>query len=194
MAIERCVAAGGDKQTIEVVEIDVVPVSYTTNGATNLLVRVIGDLLEVFEDVDDAPSPGLREDIFRKVEVDISTPKAKASSYEITEIVDVESYRPRIDGNTWHLSETDLNFLVDGTGVLGVGSCGEPYPTYLACMLALRNGTDLRIMRHDTIPDDAVILGAGFMVLSPPPYLIALHTDFTLGVSWRLPRTHTRLS
>jgi len=94
----------------------------------------------------------------------------KGSSYEILDHVDLKSYRPRIEGDLWYLSELDLRFLQDGTGVLGVGSCGEPYPCYLACLLALRGGKEITIRRQDTLPDDAVVLVAGFMVsnsLSP---------------------------
>ena len=82
-------------------------------------------------------------------------------------------YQPRIEGDLWYLSELDLQFLQDGTGVLGVGSCGEPYPVYLACLVALRNGGDITIRRQDTLPDDAVVLVAGFMVigfLMPPDF------------------------
>jgi len=84
--------------------------------------------------------------------------------------VDLKNYRPRIEGDLWYLSEIDLQFLLDGAGVLGVGSCGEPYPSYLACLLALRNGEDITVMRQDTLPDNAVVLVAGFMG-SPSVYL-----------------------
>ena len=43
-AIEECVAAGGSRKTIEIVEVEAVPVLYTTNGATRLFVRVVADL------------------------------------------------------------------------------------------------------------------------------------------------------
>lgn len=88
----------------------------------------------------------------------------KASTHNILEHIDVESYRPRIEGDIWHLSEIDLKFLMDGSGVLAVGSCGEPYPSYIACLIALENGKGLRIRRQDTIPDDALVMPAGFMV------------------------------
>jgi hypothetical protein len=93
---------------------------------------------------------------------------SKGSSYDIVEHVDLRSYRPRIEGDLWYLSELDLLFLQDGTGVLGVGSCGEPYPVYLACLLALRNGGDIIIRRQDTLPDNAVVLVSGFMVKITP--------------------------
>ncbi|XMA08178.1 hypothetical protein WAI453_000969 [Rhynchosporium graminicola] len=178
VTIERCVAAGGNRKTIEVVEIDKIPISYVTNGATRLLVRVVGDLVDGYEEAHSAPdSPVSRDTLehaslspLRKQDSEKVPATIKGSSYEITESVNLESYRPRIEGDFWYLSELDLQFLQDGTGVLGVGSCGEPYPAYIACLLALQNGEDLTIRRQDTLPDDAVILVAGFMG-SPTVYL-----------------------
>ena len=176
-AIRQCVAAGGSKKTIEVVEIDVVPVSYVTNGATRVLVRVVGDLVEGSEEsFDDAPEQLLNGERFSKSNLVSIVPNhikenaiSKASCYEVIENVDLESYRPRIEGDLWYLSEIDLQFLLDGAGVLGVGSCGEPYPSYLACLLALRSGEDITIMRQDTLKDDAVVLVGGFMACLPFP-------------------------
>lgn len=177
LAIERCIAAGGNKRTVELVEVETVPVSYVTNGATRLFVRVVGDLVEGYEEHQDSSQPHLDGDAYRKP-TDFSSLRngipndhslmSKGSSYDIVEHVDLRSYRPRIEGDLWYLSELDLQFLQDGTGVLGVGSCGEPYPVYLACLLALRNGGEIIIRRQDTLPDNAVVLVGGFMVKIPP--------------------------
>jgi Protein of unknown function (DUF917), N-terminal len=151
-------------------------VSYVTNGATRLFVRVVGDLVEGYEEPQTSTIPYLNGDAFRKPLNFSSLPNglsgglplmSKGSSFDIPEHVDLKSYRPRIEGDLWYLSELDLQFLQDGTGVLGVGSCGEPYPVYLACLLALRNGGDIIIRRQDTLPDNAVVLVGGFMVGSP---------------------------
>ncbi|KAH7360490.1 hypothetical protein BKA65DRAFT_493249 [Rhexocercosporidium sp. MPI-PUGE-AT-0058] len=178
LAIERCVAAGGNRTTIEVVEVEAIPISYVTNGAARLLVRVVGDLVEGYEETHSSPDSPVSSDAFekfstcplREVDSEKSSATTKGSSYEVIEHVDINSYRPRIEGDFWYLSELDLQFLQDGTGVLGVGSCGEPYPAYVACLLALRNGEDITIRRQDTLPDDAVVLVAGFMG-SPTVYL-----------------------
>ena len=168
LATERCVAGGGKRETVEVVEVEVVPISYVTNGASELYVRVIGDLLESYEGTFEAPESFYGE-TFHKSNL-ISTISNglsdihKGSSYDIIENVDLESYHPRIEGDLWYLSEIDIQFLSDGTGILGVGSCGEPYPTYLALLEVLRSGGDLIIRRHDTFPDDGVVLVAGYMV------------------------------
>ncbi|CAL3965121.1 hypothetical protein PZA11_002059 [Diplocarpon coronariae] len=178
LAIERCIAAGGNIKTIEIVEVDVIPVSYVTNGATRLLVRVVGDLVDGYEESHDDTGSMARREVSQKIGgsclltgiSDETSSISKGSSYEVQEYVDLNSYRPRIEGDFWYLSEMDLQFLQDGTGVLAVGSCGEPYPAYIACLLALQNGEDITIRRQDTLPDDAVVLVAGFMG-SPSVYL-----------------------
>jgi hypothetical protein len=155
-----------------VVEVEAVPISYVMNGATQLYVRVIGDLAEDYEEVlEPAELPPRREALLRP-NLAAAVPGSltgthKSSSYDITENIDLKTYRPRIKGDLWYLSEIDIQFLSDGTGILGVGSCGEPYPTYLALLEVLRNGRDLTIRRQDTFPDDGVVLVAGYMVRNP---------------------------
>lgn len=168
LATERCVAAGGDKATIQVVEVDVIPMSYVINGATRVLVRVVADLIDGYEEHYEESEFDKR--IYQQPSKTARLPdhsqeaSSKGSSYEIAEQVNIPSYRPRIEGDYWYLSELDIQFLQDGTGILGVGSCGEPYPAYVACLQALRNGKDIRIRRQDTFPDNGIVLVAGFMV------------------------------
>jgi hypothetical protein len=169
LATERCVAAGGQRDTVEVVEVEVVPISYVTNGATQLYVRVIGNLVEGYEETFETTESFLQGETFQKSDMISALPDGlsdihKGSSYEIAENIDLQTYRPRIEGDIWYLSEIDLQFLSDGTGILGVGSCGEPYPTYLALLEVLRSGGNLTIRRHDTFPENGTVLVAGFMV------------------------------
>lgn len=145
--------------------------SYVNNQAYRLVVRVVGDLLEGFGDDNDDPESLLDDVDINLVKLGTSFEVsqdpdfvAKGASYDILEHVDLEAYRPRIEGDFWYLSEIDLAFLNDGTGILGVGSTGEPYASYLACLIKLRNGEEITIRRQDTFPDDGVVLSPGFMV------------------------------
>lgn len=161
LAAERCIAAGGDPDTVEIVEVDLVPISYVTNGATRIMVRVISDLVASQDAVTFEKENINRERIDATFAMDST---GKASDHEVTKAVDIASYGPRIEGDLWYVSSTDLDFLQDGTGVLAVGSCGEPHPTYLACMELLKSGTPITIKRHASIKDSQVVLVAGFMV------------------------------
>lgn len=171
LAFERCIQAGGKKETIEIVEVDVVPMSYVNNQAYRLIVKVVGDLQDgheepLFEMESVIDGPFLESLVFSTPVNTFQESKAmsKGSSYDVVDHVDLTTYRPRIEGDLWYISETDLAFLNDGTGILGVGSTGEPYASYLACLVKLRNGEDITIRRQDTFPDDGVVLSPGFMV------------------------------
>lgn len=186
LAIERCVAAGGDRDTIEIVEVEAVPVSYTMNGSTELFVRVVGDLANNEESSESAEEIVL-SDAFFEADISLRQPSAlsisestKGSSYDITDRIDLATYYPRVEGDLWYVSELDLDFLSEGTGVLGVGSCGEPYPSYLALREILRNGKDLTIRRQDTLPDSATVLVCGFMV---SPHLLPISLSRAYGDS-----------
>lgn len=183
LAVERCVSAGGNPRAVEIVEVDLIPMSYVTNGATRVVVRVVSDLVEGQNSV-------TREEDFLHPEMHNSRclidTEGKASNYEFIETIDFKSYRPRIEGDLWYVSQTDLDFLQDGTGVLGVGSCGEPYPTYLACKELLRSGTPIIIRRQGSIKDAETVLVGGFMA-SPylpilgAPYTSQNHTNYSKG-------------
>ncbi|KPI41319.1 Hydantoin utilization protein A [Cyphellophora attinorum] len=169
LAMERCIRAGGSKATLEVVEVELIPISYVTDGSTRLIVRVVADLLESQEEPETFEM-SLHDNWAKKLDNYTNSCDSKATSYELAHQLDVEGYRPRIEGDLWYLSKTDLQFLQDGTGVLGVGSCGDAYPSYIACLSALARGEDITIRRQDSITDDATVLIAGFMG-SPTVYL-----------------------
>lgn len=161
LAAKHCIAAGGDPHAIEVVEVDLVPISYVTNGATRVMVRVVSDLVESQEAIT-FEEENVCLDPYNPMHAMKTTDKT--SRHQVIRAVNIESYRPRIEGDLWHVSSTDLDFLQDGTGVLGVGSCGEPYPTYLACMELLKDGTPITIRKQESIKDSEIVLVAGFMV------------------------------
>jgi hypothetical protein len=179
LAMERCVAAGGSRATLEVIEIELIPISYVTDGATRLIVRAVADLSEAPEDVQTFEVPLYeRCDEVDSLESYTKRDDSDATSYDIVQNLDLEIYRPRLVGDLWYLSQIDLQFLQDGAGVLGVGSCGDPYPSYVACLGALGKGEKITIKKQDSISEDAVVLVAGFMV-SPARDLFLSVADST---------------
>ncbi|KAK7058791.1 hypothetical protein VNI00_001415 [Paramarasmius palmivorus] len=163
-AKKKCVEAGAKPESVKVVEVQVLPVQYVTNQATRLIVRAIGEIgdsasdrLVVFQDDND-----VGEDIDAP-EKTSSTPPPSITPKEVEEIINYETYRPLIKDNVWHLSETDLFFIMEGCGILGTGGGGTPYPAYLMCRAILRNGGSIRIIDHTSLPDDAEIVRGGVM-------------------------------
>lgn len=166
-AREKCSASGGDKMNSEVIELETIPVSYVTNGAMRIIIRVVAELVgydqeDLITDTDLTNREWIESQNEEPVVTDIEIP----FEYINTKLTarEIGLYKPRIEEDFWYLSEVDLNFLIDGTGVLGVGSCGEPYATYLACLETIKCGGDIKIQAQSMIADNAIVMCVGFIV------------------------------
>lgn len=62
---------------------------------------------------------------------------------------------------TWSLSETDIDALEIGAGILGTGGGGNPYIGKLRAREALRAGQDLRILPIEALKDDDRVVSLG---------------------------------
>jgi hypothetical protein len=164
---------------------------YVTNQATRIIIKAIGELgipnepwlpkADSIEHADMEEDPDSMQQIILE-----GSDGAKE--------IDYQSYRPKIVGNEWILSETDLceytrtailwfsTLLVQSSSrkdaeSLGQfvsidvpvilethilqGGGGDPYPTYLKTRQMLRDGKELRIVDHSSLPNDAVLARGG---------------------------------
>ncbi|KAJ6460352.1 hydantoinase/oxoprolinase [Mycena vitilis] len=159
-AIAKAILAGAEEQSVSVAEINILPVQYVTNQATRIIVKAIGELgvsTESWLPKNNAPydtDPEEEPESTQEIILDGSDGETG---------IDYRSYRPKVVGNEWILSETDLFFIQEGCGVLGTGGGGNPYPTYLKTRQMLRDGKVLRIVDHSSLADDAVLARGGFM-------------------------------
>ncbi|KAF5322652.1 hypothetical protein D9619_002210 [Psilocybe cf. subviscida] len=168
-AVDQAINAGGDPNTSRIVDVNVLPVQYVTNQATRIIVRAVGELaaedssaMEVYISSDD--SDVLDEEYTAPQDEETSTTASIAHhTPSVQEAIDYATYRPRIDGDKWILSETDLFFIMEGCGILGTGGGGLPYPAYLICRQILRDGGTISIVDHSSLNDDDVVARGGFM-------------------------------
>ncbi|BFZ58753.1 hypothetical protein PYCC9005_005818 [Savitreella phatthalungensis] len=158
-AIERCIAAGADPQTVTLADVTTIPIQYVTNQL-RVIVKCVGELdlarLGTADDSeleDDSPTDTASE-----------TP-SKASALEADDsIIDLSTYKPYITADRqWILSETDLRFLCVGTYVLGCAGGGSPYPEFLQLRDMVRRGHKLRVAECESVKDDDVVLWGGHM-------------------------------
>ena len=71
--------------------------------------------------------------------------------------IDIDAYRPKVVNGEWFLSELDLEWIAEGSGVLGVGGGGSThYPAIMAREI-LRKGGNIRVKKITDIPDDKYI-------------------------------------
>ncbi|KAJ7650661.1 hydantoinase/oxoprolinase [Roridomyces roridus] len=153
-AIAKAVAAGAEASTVSIAEINILPVQYVTNQATRIIVRAVGELGTFQEAHGLQASQRISADIDEEPE---TVQNNAGDSWDQVKI-DFQTYTPKIEGNEWVLSETDLCELL-----ARCGGGGDPYPTYLKTRQMLRDGKILRIIDHSCLPDEAVLARGCYM-------------------------------
>lgn len=143
------------------------------DGTFRLVVRVVSSIKDVAalgrnhtetEDMDyDQDSSFTTADHLRDSESTHADSRAQHSQ------LDVEGYRPDIKNGIWTVSETDIELLIAGTGVLGVGCIGEATNQLLSLKACLREGRKIRIVSCSSVGDDDVICA--------PLYMVSAHLD-----------------
>ena len=61
----------------------------------------------------------------------------------------------------WTLTESDIDRIAIGVGILGTGGGGSPYLQMLIAKQMLREGKRIRMIRPRDLTDDAQIIGLG---------------------------------
>ncbi|KAF3015963.1 hypothetical protein E8E14_012666 [Neopestalotiopsis sp. 37M] len=117
-AIRLCREAGGRADSAEIVDLEIIPETYTFDGSFRLLVRAVSD-------IDDAASGlacEIEPELYDTVPIETeSKPESLRNNTKVQEDVpqsqlDITTYHPAIFNDIWTLTETDIDLLVDGTG------------------------------------------------------------------------------
>ncbi|EPQ50447.1 hypothetical protein GLOTRDRAFT_82362 [Gloeophyllum trabeum ATCC 11539] len=166
MAIDRAVEAGADRNTVEVAEIDTIPLQYVANQV-RIIVKAIGDLASGAGDLHSVN--GIAEE--DEPEVDEREQEGvKARVREVpSAALNIDAYRPRIVTSKetgipeWYVSEVDIGWLADGCYVLGCAGGGSPFPEFIQLRDQLRAGHTLRVIDSSHLSPDANIYWGGHM-------------------------------
>ncbi|KAL2281723.1 hypothetical protein FJTKL_11403 [Diaporthe vaccinii] len=166
-AIVMCEQAGGDPSDVEIVDLETIPEPYAMDGTFRLVVRVVSSIKDVAalgrnhtetEDMDyDQDSSFTTAGQLHDSERTRADGRAQHSQ------LDVEGYRPDIKNGVWTVSETDIELLIAGTGVLGVGCIGEATNQLLSLKACLREGRKIRIVSCRSVGDEDVICAPLYM-------------------------------
>lgn len=163
-----CEQAGGDPSNVEVVDLETIPEPYAMDGTFRLVVRVVSSIRDVtalgrnYTEAEDADyeqdsSPTTADHMH-------DTDNINADSRGQDSHIDVESYRPDIKNGIWNVSETDIELLIAGTGVLGVGCIGESTNQLLSLKACLRDGRKIRVVSCSSVGADEAICAPLYMV------------------------------
>ncbi|KAK6864378.1 hypothetical protein PG995_000906 [Apiospora arundinis] len=171
-AIERTVDAGALRSTVKIVEKESFPLQYIEHK-TRFIVRAAGDCDFSRADLSSAPQTAEeqtedRENSMEEYEKSSKPAKdSEASSDKPKEKeIDIATYRPRVRGRVWYVSETDVEWIATGCYILGTGGGGSPYASMVRLRQMIRDGAVVRIVSPDDLPDEAQV-GCGGGAGSP---------------------------
>ncbi|KAF2187674.1 hypothetical protein K469DRAFT_685557 [Zopfia rhizophila CBS 207.26] len=169
-AIEKTVEAGADKMSVEVVEMETLPLQYIANK-TRFIVRAAGDFdfsrssdfasshTDGNIESDTASSAPAENGATSSVDQTIN---AQEEAMHQASEVSILTYKPRIQNRIWYISETDLDWITIGCYILGTGGGGSPYSSMLRMRGILRRGGIIRVINpHDLSDSDLVGCGGG---------------------------------
>ncbi|KAL7917592.1 hypothetical protein ACQKWADRAFT_324507 [Trichoderma austrokoningii] len=160
-AVDRIVDAGALRSSVQIVEIETLPMSYVENKA-RFIVRAAGDFdynapgpevtIGGMDEEDNLAYPmndlnnSQRE---RKIAVyDFFLTAAKENKGPDKFNGDLRSYKPKVEGRVWYLSETDIDWIATGCNILGSGM--------------IRSGDLIRVVDSHDVDDEAMVGGACF--------------------------------
>lgn len=159
IAIDRAVAAGAQRDTVYVAEVDAIPLQYVANQV-RVIARAVGELspdgLLLANGIDDEDD-NIEEDMYEE------GAKRQSASEKDAPAIDIEAYKPEVVINKdtgfpeWIISETDVAWLAEGSYVLGCAGGGSPFGEYIRLRDQLRDGHRIRVVDTSALAKDAVI-------------------------------------
>lgn len=187
IAIEKAIANGAKPETVQVVEVTMLPIQYVEAKA-RILIRAVGELDIISQQ--QIPRPGLAAAI-TTVQEEVNDIKQVPKDHDIPPVaakVDICTYRPEVKDKKWIVSTTDLEFIAAGCKILGCGGGGDPYQEYLKAkaIVELHPGT-IKVVSPDFLPDDSWVGWTGCMG-SPEVSMERLENDECLKAHKELMR------
>lgn len=150
-AVDACVMSGALRSSVEIAEVDIVPLPYVLNRV-RMIVKAVGDMDydRVMAEADSFFSANQEVigggEIHKNTAANGDTVKVEDGT-SIMSTIDVETYKPKITSNReWIISEVDLEFIALGAYILGAGGGGSPYSLFLRMREFVRNGVEIKVV------------------------------------------------
>ncbi|KAF2136315.1 uncharacterized protein K452DRAFT_302854 [Aplosporella prunicola CBS 121167] len=164
-AIERAVKAGAARESVEIVEMETLPLQYIANKS-RFIVRAAGDFdFTRVNEADTLPAAEEEDDNDNEATGQQAPYEKKPAAPQQSskdEPIDIASYRPKVIDRIWYISETDLAWITTGCYILGTGGGGSPYSNMLRLRSMLRARDVIRVISPSDLTDtDLVGCGGG---------------------------------
>ncbi|KAF4345368.1 hydantoinase oxoprolinase [Fusarium beomiforme] len=163
-ALQEAYRNGARAGSAEVVELELIPLQYTTNNAVRAIAKAVGELewshskTQAITDINGQKRNGKR-----------NTEDEESGSHvhnEGGDGLDLGSYVPDVSPKTgeWYISETDLDFIGEGCGILGTGGGGSVYSALLHSRETLRSlpRRRMRVVESCRLPPEARVAMIAF--------------------------------
>jgi DUF917 family protein len=167
LAVERVVAAGAKWDTVNLAEVDAMPLQYVANQV-RVIARAVGELsVDAF--YSDAAVNSFSPEDDDEIYAEESAKESQALIKDPRPVVDIDAYRPTVVNNPetgvpeWLVTETDVEWLADGCYVLGCAGGGSPFSEYIKLRDILRAGHIIRIIDSTSMKDSDIIYWGGHM-------------------------------
>ncbi|EHK98436.1 putative Hydantoin utilization protein A [Glarea lozoyensis 74030] len=166
-AIKKAVDNGAKADTVQVVEMDHLPLQYIANKS-RFIIKAVGDF-DFSRNVRDQstipPSSEAAIDDMEEYQKKSSESKQNNISNDESSNLpdfDIQTYKPKFEGREWIISDTDLQWITIGCYILGTGGGGSPYQYMLRLRELMRKGSVVRVISPDDLKDeDLVACGGG---------------------------------
>ncbi|KAJ5727380.1 hypothetical protein N7493_005200 [Penicillium malachiteum] len=183
LAIEKAAANGAKRDSIQIVEITMLPIQYV-DAKARMVIRAAGELDAVAQQKASNESmeiASLKDELPEER-------KGELAALIQEEKVDIHTYKPDVKDKQWIISTTDLEFIARGCKILGCGGGGDPYQEYLkARALLQRHPGTVKVVSAEYFSDDCLIGWTGCMG-SPEVSMERLENDECLKAHGELMR------
>ncbi|KAH8201232.1 hypothetical protein TruAng_004622 [Truncatella angustata] len=159
-ALQLCYESGGRLETAEIVNLDIIPETYSFDGSFRMIIRAVSDFDDRSTTVtfgDEMPQHAQGAEVTDTAADFVNDMIVEYNNEQVAVPVDISTYVPQIQNDIWTLSETDVDILVDGTGILGVGCAGEATNYQIALKEAIRLGQQVQVVPPRAVKPEDVI-------------------------------------
>ncbi|KAI5468172.1 hypothetical protein BGZ63DRAFT_399694 [Mariannaea sp. PMI_226] len=158
-AINLALQNGARPGSVEIMDLDVIPLQYATNNAVRVVTKSTGELdWKPVKMLTSTEIDGLTIDYIQDCRDEDKPTNHNGAHIPLNDLfnIDLETYCPEVSRATgeWFVSEIDLEFIGEGCGILGTGGGGSVYSALLHSRETLRMTASkgMRIVEAPTLP------------------------------------------